>query len=104
MTYHSWHFQILIWSISDLFPFIKFKMRIFGGFCLLAHCDVAAMTCSPGMATGINASGETDSSNTGTCYPTSDSAFVMSCNNLDTGIAEMKVAIEKVSHSLRHNT
>ena len=48
------------------------------------------------MATGIDASGAADSSNTDTCYPTSAAAFIMSCNNPDTQAAEMKIAIEKV--------
>jgi len=52
------------------------------------------------MATGINASGEADSSNTSTCFPTTDAAFIVSCNNPDTNAAEMKIAVEKVTHNL----
>merc|ERR1711990_205964 len=70
------------------------RMKVFGGFLLVAQ-NGARAECGPGMATGIDASGAADSSNTDTCYPTSAAAFIMSCNNPDTQAAEMKIAIEK---------
>jgi len=73
-------------------------MKVLGGFLFAAHAS--AIDCVPGMATGINASGEADSSNTSTCFPTTDVAFVVSCNNPYTDAAEMKIAVEKVIHNL----
>ena len=78
-------------------------MKVFGGFLLVAQ-NGARAECGPGMATGIDASGAADSSNTDTCYPTSAAAFIMSCNNPDTQAAEMKIAIEKVIFDSTTNT
>ena len=70
-------------------------MKVFGGFLLVSYAN--ATDCGPGMATGINASGEVDASNTENCFPTADAAFIVSCNNPDNHAAEMKIAVEKVS-------
>jgi len=77
-------------------------MKVFGGFLLFAQ-NGARAECGPGMATGINASGEPDASNTATCYPTSAAANIVSCNNPDTQAAEMKIAIEKAFYESNLN-
>ena len=68
-------------------------MRVFGGFIFMN--GAAAVNCGPGMATGIDANGGVDLSNINICYPTSDAAFIMSCNNATSNAAEMMIAIEK---------
>ena len=45
------------------------------------------------MSTRINDYGETDPDNTSVCYPTKDSANIVSCNNADTNAAEMTIQI-----------
>ena len=52
--------------------------------------------CSPGTSVGINLYGAKDPSNEDTCYPTSDSAYVASCNNKKTNTAEMTIVLKKV--------
>ena len=58
---------------------------------------VILRSCSPGTQTGINVNGDVDPTNLETCYPTKKAAFVSSCNNPDTDVAEMNIKIEKVS-------
>ena len=75
-------------------------MKFFKYFTAAAFTASANVTenteCGPGMAKGINSNGEIDETNTDTCYTTSDSAFIFSCNNQETQAAEMRIAIEKV--------
>ena len=52
-----------------------------------------AVTCDPGMITGIDMYGNTDDTNTDTCYPTLDAANIISCNNAITNAAEMTIQI-----------
>ena len=51
------------------------------------------------MSTGINDYGDIDNSNTDTCYPTKDSANIISCNNPDTNAAEMTIQISAEFYS-----
>ena len=52
-----------------------------------------AVTCDPGMIVGIDMYGNTDDSNTDTCFPTLDAANIISCNNPTTNAAEMTIQI-----------
>ena len=61
---------------------------------LLLFVINANALCEPGFLTGIDMNGNADSSNVENCYPSRESAFIMSCNN---GLsAEMKISIKKV--------
>ena len=52
-----------------------------------------AVTCDAGMMVGIDMYGNTDESNTDTCFPTLDAANIISCNNPTTNAAEMTIQI-----------
>jgi len=58
-----------------------------------------AVTCDPGMITGIDMYGNTDDANTDTCYPTLDAANIISCNNPTTNAAEMTIQISAAFYS-----
>jgi len=51
--------------------------------------------CTAGTSVGIDVNGDPDASNTDHCYPTKTSAFVASCNNPSTNVAEMTISFEK---------
>jgi len=61
--------------------------------------DTGGVVCDAGMSTGINDYGETDPDNTSVCYPTKDSANIVSCNNADTNAAEMTIQISNEFYS-----
>merc|ERR1712130_737505 len=56
---------------------------------------VPIVQCSVGTAIGIDIFGEPDITNYENCYPTKTSAFVGSCNNPTTNVAEMTISFEK---------
>jgi len=58
-----------------------------------------AVTCDPGMIVGIDMYGNTDDSNTDTCFPTLDAANIISCNNPTTQAAEMTIQISNDFYS-----
>lgn len=58
-----------------------------------------AVTCDPGMVVGLDMYGNTDASNTDTCYPTLDAANIISCNNPTTQAAEMTIQISNDFYS-----
>lgn len=51
--------------------------------------------CTAGTSVGIDVNGDPDASNTDHCYPTKTSAFVASCNNPTSNVAEMTISFEK---------
>jgi hypothetical protein len=56
---------------------------------------IGNVQCSAGTSIGINIHGQPDITNYENCYPTQTSAYVGSCNNPTTQVAEMVVAFEK---------
>ena len=51
------------------------------------------------MIVGIDMYGNTDDSNTDTCFPTLDAANIISCNNAATNAAEMTIQISDEFYS-----
>ena len=59
-------------------------------------CRAEETECGMGMSVGIDKFGADDPLNGEVCYPTHDSAYIVSCNNQQTKSVEMKIAVAKV--------
>ena len=59
-------------------------------------CRSEETECVIGMSVGIDKFGAEDPLNGEVCYPTRDSAYIVSCNNRQTNSVEMKIAVAKV--------